>query len=293
MKKILVICGCFLALCLLSSCSFIVGDKDDPHPQNNDPQEQIQEELQDQTQKDPQDHEKTSELFCNYQDILDAISLLHSQGDSFNDSQYSNLDKRESEIYNSLSHFICGGSGYCIKDINNDGVDELILLTEWWNLKGMFTMKDGLPVLLEKCDDGGIGKDGKIRVEYTEESGEYRKTIYRLKSLEDGALVTSAELEEIDFIDGDKTDEYYQIINGEGVYCIYTYNQFRGIEDITKNSSNKFMLMRDIDVSVTYSIHISDFYGEFDGNGKTLRYVREVVFSLDSYGGNYALFKII
>ena len=85
--------------------------------------------------------------------------------------------------------------------------------------------------------------------------------------------------------------ECYQIINGEGVYCIYTYNQFRGIEDITKNSSNKFMLMRDIDVSVTYSIHISDFYGEFDGNGKTLRYVREVVFPLDSYGGNYALFK--
>lgn len=85
--------------------------------------------------------------------------------------------------------------------------------------------------------------------------------------------------------------ECYQIINGEGVYCIYTYNQFRGIEDITKNSSNKFMLMRDIDVSVTYSIHISDFYGEFDGNGRLLRYVREVVFSADSAGGNYALFK--
>lgn len=217
MKKILVICGCFLALCLLSSCSFIVGDKDDPHPQNNDPQEQTQEELQDQTQKDPQDPDEIVEPFCNYQDILDAISLLHSQGGSFNDSQYSDLDEREREIYNSLSHFICGGSGYCIKDINNDGVDELILLTEWWNLKGMFTMKDGLPVLLEKCDDGGIGKDGKIRVEYTEETGEYKKTVCRLKSLEDGALVTSAELEEIDFIDGDKTNEYYQIINGERV----------------------------------------------------------------------------
>lgn len=85
--------------------------------------------------------------------------------------------------------------------------------------------------------------------------------------------------------------ESYQFIDGARIYCIYTYNQFRGIEDISKNSANKFQLMRNIDVSVTYSNHITDFYGQLDGNGFTLRYVREVVMSADSYGGNYALFK--
>ena len=201
-------------LCLIILCSLVACNTENEQTQNDGVQEQpSQDNAQDQTH----DIEDTSKLFGDYQDILDTISLLHSQGDSFDASKYSNLDERESMIYNSLSHFICGGIGDCVKDINNDGVDELIMLTEMWKLRGLFTMKDALPVLLEKCDNGGIGKDGKIRAEYIEESDEYVKTVYCLKSFVDGTLLTELELEEIDYVDDDSSDQYYQITGGERV----------------------------------------------------------------------------
>ena len=63
-------------------------------------------------------------------------------------------------------------SGYCIKDLNGDGVDELILLSEEWphdaavSILGVFTMKDGRPVMLENrvdwIDENGFLHDGNF-----------------------------------------------------------------------------------------------------------------------------------
>ena len=210
MKKLWI---AIISICILTSCLFIVLYTINKHTPGEDPQGNSQDNSQNQTQND----NGTTRLFSDYQSILDTISVLHAEGDSFDSSEYANLDERESAIYNSLPHFICGGSGYCIKDINNDKVDELIMLTEWQSLKGIFTLKDGLPVLLEVCDDGGIGKDGKIRAEYVEETSEYIKTVYRLKYFAKNALATEVELEEIDYTEDDKHDEYYQITDGERV----------------------------------------------------------------------------
>lgn len=223
MKKLLVVFLCLITLCLFVACK---------NENSKDP-----------TQEKPQGPGEIGTHFCDYQDILDTISLLHSQGDEFDASRYADLDERESAIYNSLPHFICGGSGYCIKDINNDGIDELIMLTEMWSLKGLFTLKDGLPVLIEKCDNGGIGEDGKIRAEFTEETDEYNKTVYQLKSLVDGSLVTEVDFEEIDVIDSDKANEYYQVVNGERVKTnhfdyidlILTYS-FRDYHNLTPSA---------------------------------------------------------
>ena len=202
MKKILSI-----LLCLSTLCHFAACDNENPQPQNNIDQNPKEQNSTDTDEKD--------EIFGDYRDILNTISLLHSQGDEFDTSEYSDLDEREREIYDNLSHFICGGSGYCIKDINNDGVDELIMLTEAWQLKGLFTLKDGLPILIEKCDNGGIGDDGKIRTEFIEETDEYKKTVFRLKTLADNSLLSEIEFEETDFYDDVKKDEHYQIINGK------------------------------------------------------------------------------
>lgn len=203
MKKILlVMCLCLLTLCFLVAC-----ENKNSQSQNNVDQNPAEEDSNNTSEKD--------DIFSDYQDILDTISLLHSQGDAFDTSKYADLDERESAIYNSLSHFICGGSSYCVKDINNDGIVELIMLTEAWELKGLFTLKDGLPILIEKCDNGGIGKDGKIRAEFIEKTSEYKKTEFRLKTLDNHTLLCEIELEETDFYDDAKNGEYYQIINGE------------------------------------------------------------------------------
>lgn len=198
MKKLLSVFLCLTFICSIVSCHI----KEDTSTQGSKEQR-------------PNNADENDVIFDDYQDILNTISLLHSQGDAFNTLKYTSLDERESEIYNSLFHFICGGSGYCIKDINNDGIDELIMLTENWVLKGLFTLKDGLPILIEKCDNGGIGKDGKIRTEFIEETSEYKKTIFRLKTFADNTLITDVEFEETDFYDDAKEDEYYQFIGGK------------------------------------------------------------------------------
>ena len=156
--------------------------------------------------------------FSNYTDILDTITLLHSEnGEAAFRDKYPNPDERETVIFSHLADFICGGIGYCVKDINNDGVDELILLTENWKLRGLFTMQNGVPVFLDQCDDGGIGQDGKIRTVTVEETDESTKTVYRLKSLVNGAIVTEVEFGKTTFRDTDKKDACYQIVNGKSI----------------------------------------------------------------------------
>ena len=156
--------------------------------------------------------------FLNYDDILNTITLLYNvNGESTFRAEHPDLNARESFIFDHLSDFICGGIGYCVKDINGDGIEELIMLTENWRLRGLFTMQNGVPVLLEQCDHGGIGRDGKIRVEMIEETNEGTRTIYRLKSLENGALVTEVEFGETLSHDETRSSECYQVINGERV----------------------------------------------------------------------------
>lgn len=269
-------------LCLIILCCFVACNKDNAQEQTHDT-------------------EDTSKLFGDYQDILDTISLLHSQGDSFDTSKYSDLDERERAIYNSLSHFICGGIGYCIKDINNDGVDELIMLTEMWALKGLFTLKGDLPVLLEKCDNGGIGKDGKIRAEYIEESDEYVKTVYRLKSFVDGAFLTELELEEIDYVDDDSSDQYYQITGGVRVkkapYDLLDLRvsySFRDYHNLTRSADIVCARLLDIPTVIEHGEYYSKsvlkdengnyiyYLNVYDKNGNTV-----VSLCQDGYVGAY------
>ncbi len=53
--------------------------------------------------------------------------------------------------------------GYTIKDINGDGVEELILLTDGYDILALFTMKDGRAVWLREATGAWIDEYGKIR----------------------------------------------------------------------------------------------------------------------------------
>ena len=81
-----------------------------------------------------------------------------------------------------------GNAGYDERDLNGDGVKELVLLGEDFRIKAVFTQKDGVPVLLdafaqETCwiDDQGflhVDREDYYELEYSKyeftKSGEYR-----------------------------------------------------------------------------------------------------------------------
>ena len=93
-------------------------------------------------------------LFSSYDDIRYAIIKLEKYGgmESFENSGIK-LDAREQEIYDALRSIIGQPLAYsCRDDINSDGIDELIIMT---NTHGSprtpivaFGIKDGKPILL-------------------------------------------------------------------------------------------------------------------------------------------------
>ena len=93
-------------------------------------------------------------LFFSYDDIRYAIIKLEKYGgiESFENSGIK-LDSREQEIYDALRSIIGQPLAYsCHDDINSDGIDELIIMT---NTHGSprtpivaFGIKDGKPILL-------------------------------------------------------------------------------------------------------------------------------------------------
>ena len=57
--------------------------------------------------------------------------------------------------------------GYAKKDLNRDGVDELILLNDSYEIIALFTMKDGKPVFLREAIGALIDENGHIHVSIT------------------------------------------------------------------------------------------------------------------------------
>lgn len=107
-----------------------------------------------------------------------AISECLDEFDSYAwcRGKYDNLfafpSDRSFEYYNKLLHIAySGGSdmGYDELDLNGDGVDELVLMTEDYSIKAIFTQKGGVPVLLESVTFGyhtcWLDEEGLIHVD--------------------------------------------------------------------------------------------------------------------------------
>lgn len=159
---------------------------------------------------------KDETLFLNYQEILDAISLFATDGgaEQFT-AAHSVMSEREREISSHLPEFVRPALGYCIKDINADGVEELVLLSENWNLYGLFTIQNGHPVFVEQCDDGGIDKNGKVHTVKTKQLSNGVHTTYSVKVLANAEMITEMECGIVDYQDASERDEIYQVVNNE------------------------------------------------------------------------------
>lgn len=161
--------------------------------------------------------------------LTDFNSMKWQQGEY--DHLFSFPNDRSYEYYNRLlnaSHHNVGRIGYDEIDLNGDGQNELVLLNENYNIKAIFTMKNGVPVLLfsafeyETC---WLDAEGLIHVDRTDyyelefslyefkENGEYalRYAIFKNKN---GYYLTKDGKEEI--LDYDTAMEVY------GNYVCYT-----------------------------------------------------------------------
>ncbi len=197
-------------------------------------------------------------LFLNYQEILDAISLLATDGGAEQFiAAHPVMSDRETEICSHLPDFVRPALGYCIKDINADGVEELVLLSENWQLYGLFTLHNGYPILVEQCDDGGIDKDGKVHTIETKQLSNGVHTTYSVKELANGEMITEMECGIVDYHDALERDEIYQVVNNEkekldqyDLEWLLIGHQFHQLNLITSNAG--IICTRLLDIPAPY-----------------------------------------
>lgn len=103
--------------------------------------------------------------------------------------------------------------GYAKKDLNGDGAEELILLTDAAELIAVFTQKaDGTPVFLPTTSETWIDESGVIYNEYYETFGR-GNSVYEVKN--GGFRMIAGWESAIDY--GKQTARYYLLADGERV----------------------------------------------------------------------------
>jgi hypothetical protein len=108
--------------------------------------------------------------------------------------------------------------GYAIKDLNGDGVDELVLLNSDYTIVAIFSTVHGRPVLFgnywerHKCYIDG---EGLIHESGSSGADVGSHKIFRIAK--DGAteLIEEYGRDGHEWIDGEAVDKYYRIGNGE------------------------------------------------------------------------------
>ncbi len=151
--------------------------------------------------------------FSSYSAILETYKAITESVENYNynswlNGEYDNLfrfsNDTDFEYYNRLLYMAQTfylDLGYDEIDLNGDGRDELLLLDENYNIKAIFTQKDGVPVLLEVLKNGvcWLDSDGYIHVD----NDQYSELRYSLCELTK---------------DGDYSCLYTIILNDEGRY---------------------------------------------------------------------------
>jgi len=106
--------------------------------------------------------------------------------------------------------------GYALKDLNNDGVDELILLESKYYVLAIFTEVDGKPVLLDTFTDTRsaiIDADGRIHVKQKQLPGHKKDVEYFIYEVSGSQLVCTLAIG-VKYDTADVQNKWYKIENG-------------------------------------------------------------------------------
>lgn len=110
--------------------------------------------------------------------------------------------------------------GYALRDLNQDGIDELILLESQYCVLAIFTQVEGRAVLLESftdCRIAWIDADGLIHIQERTIPGLHKKdSLYYVCRVENGRLVRTLAIGVAHDTKGVQT-RWYQMVDGEAV----------------------------------------------------------------------------
>ncbi|MBR6768751.1 MAG: hypothetical protein IKM34_04615 [Clostridia bacterium] len=181
------------------------------------------------TTDDQKPEEQVSEHFASYESILNLCRTVVYSLDTVNqnprglaDGLFGLEDSTEKEwfleIYYALSYLYRNRTtpenklllGYAIKDLNHDGVDELVLMDEACTVGAVFSTVNGKPVLLrayEQRDSAWIDANGWLHENGSNGADHSVNAIYKIAA--GGASLDLVA----EFGTGDQT--YYQLIRGE------------------------------------------------------------------------------
>ena len=137
----------------------------------------------------------------------EAVSRAESEEQKASVSSAENIESVLSEIVRNCDDPFA--MGYATKDINGDGVEELVLLSKSNKLYALFTQQDGKAVLLSKMDDvtAAIAADGTV---YASKYVAQEYSCVTVQTIEQGKL-TGSEFGSV--LDGE-TVSYYKLENG-------------------------------------------------------------------------------
>lgn len=151
------------------------------------------------------------------------------------DKYFSQLDNEKRElsekIYSSVLSIYPSGTdgknengpknyGYTIKDLNGDGVDELILRRDNHQIIAIFTMVDKKPVLLKRFwnrKECWIDPDGYLHISGSSGADQSMFQIYRISN-QTGELVLLVEGGTDGYDQTNGGTLYYKLVNNEKVY---------------------------------------------------------------------------
>ena len=112
--------------------------------------------------------------------------------------------------------------GYALKDLNEDGTSELLLLRDDFELLAILTTVNGAPTLLKSARNRvhcALDEKGQIHVVGSSGADVTAYQIYRLlPDSGDLELLLEHGLDGHEWIDGVAVTKYYQLVNGEKVY---------------------------------------------------------------------------
>lgn len=256
MKRIIAILLCFGLLFVLSSCFRRIPDHSDTD--TTDINELNGDTNIESDSKNNQDSLSTDRIYGNILNIYRNLLLLKKNNTNY-DKLVSEQYPERDEITKAVFRAVLGDSpenmGYAMKDLNENGNDELILLGKDYHIYAIFTVVNGHPIVVDDVffgdgnHTGAIGTDGTL---YKHGYGKGENVYWYMNKISnDGTLIGT----QFGCLDSDIDDidvEYYKLINGERTVIdepeyqtlINEFYQIVGnYTDLTKSSGIEFISM--------------------------------------------------